>query len=165
MISQPITWFVQVRTNEFDHLCSQWGQNNNVIRNNAHVPERQTLKASPNQATYSHILHQTAGSNPNVRLRSIKYVSIHWISHFLSHCPTRKTHVELPSNKFEPKGKGRKRAWHGAWHENTNGTAQLHSLAVNVDEQVWSWGMLLSFSLTHEVLCARSLSRQTTQHL
>ena len=37
---------------------------------------------------------------------------------------------------MRPRGKGRKRAWQGAWHENTKGTAQLRSFFVNVDERV-----------------------------
>ena len=35
-----------------------------------------------------------------------------------------------------------KLAWQGIWHENSNGAAQLCNFFVNVDERVWSWGIL-----------------------
>ena len=49
-------------------------------------------------------------------------------------------------------GKGRKLAWQGAWHENTKGAAQLRSFFVNVDERVWSWGMLVRSDLRIEAM-------------
>jgi hypothetical protein len=35
-----------------------------------------------------------------------------------------------------------KLVWQGIWHENSKGVAQLCNCFVNVDERVWSWGIL-----------------------
>ena len=46
-------------------------------------------------------------------------------------------------HQLRPRGKERKLAWQGVWHENTKGTAQFRSFFVNVDERVWSWDVLV----------------------
>ena len=38
------------------------------------------------------------------------------------------------ANDLRPRGKGRKLAWQGTWHENTKGTAQLRSFVVNISQ-------------------------------
>ena len=48
---------------------------------------------------------------------------------------------------LRPRGRGRKLAWQGNWHENTKGIAQLRSFFGNVDERVWSWGVLVRWNV------------------
>ena len=55
-----------------------------------------------------------------------------------------RTRSKLTLTNLRPRGnKGPKLTWQGAWHENTKGTAQMRSFFVNVDERVWSWGVLV----------------------
>ena len=58
--------------------------------------------------------------------------------------PNNRCIIDVPY--LRPRGKGRKLAWQGVWHENTKGTAQLCSCFFNVDERVWSWGMLVRWT-------------------
>ena len=44
---------------------------------------------------------------------------------------------------FRSRGNGRKLAWQGTWHE---GTVQLYNFFVNVDERIWSWGVLVRWT-------------------
>ena len=44
---------------------------------------------------------------------------------------------------FRSRGNGRKLAWQGTWHE---GTAQLCNFFVNVNERIWSWGVLVRWT-------------------
>ena len=55
-------------------------------------------------------------------------------------------HTEAWEYTWGP-GVGAKASRAGNWHENTKGIAQLRSFFGNVDERVWSWGVLVRWNV------------------